>query len=691
MRATVAAILAVMAIAAAACSPNPTTAGVPEPGSSASAPHAPCDQPLCLEQTVDMLEALDRPLDENVLKIFSTASDSARNLVYVSGIMSSDIAVLDAATGEWIRTVDSGGEGRGLKYLYLDESRNRLFVLDATNATLRRVDLSTGAIEGPVALSGFLEGHQAVVDTSRGNLLIATKDAGIQAFGGPTFGLFYQQTALGERTGEMVYDPARDAVYVLDSATTGESRTISILDPASGAVEGKIAFTMPANERTGWLMFDADGDRFLVGSARAVTVLSRDGRTLKTIRLAGNRTVSDMLFDAAHGKVAVLSTERPAEGEAAGVGGHLDVYDVETGRSAASLSFGRKPHRMSLNNANGRIYIANGDASVVWSIDTATYRAAEPIRLGDSVEQVAVAADGTAYLSSRLGGSYLAAFDPGTSAVETFTAGTWPIPVQATAGGTRLLVLNAWDSSLSVFDVTGGQALLATIPLDLPNGTTDRLPAMAIDSSRSLAYIGYPEFAKVVVVDFQAMNVVATIAINGVKTGDTGGGPGQIQLEVDESRNRLFVLSLQQQEVTVYDAATGYTKVATLSREAIDWKKVPREGELLFFDQARDVLFIGSVEVDAATLLPTGRSLAGAMAIFGADAESETYWGLRAGQPGWLVTISNAATLETLHEEPLPGAHVLLPVPALDAAHGRLYVGHQAEAQLDVFVVGDLR
>lgn len=691
MRATVAAILAVMAIAAAACSPNPTTAGVPEPGSSASAPNAPCDQPLCLEQTVDMLDALDRPLDENVLKLFSVASDSQRNLVYVSGIMSSDIAVLDAASGEWVRTVDSGVEGRGLKYLYLAEDSNRLYVLDATNATLRRVDLSTGAIEGPAALSGFLEGHQAVVDTSRGNLLIATKDAGIQAFGGPTFGLLYQQTALGERTGEMVYDPARDVVYVLDSATTGESRTISVLDPATGAVEGKIAFTMPANERTGWLMFDAANDRFLVGSARAVTVLDRDGRTLKTIRLAGNRTVSDMLFDAAHGKVAVLSTERPAEGEAAGVGGHLDVYDVTTGQPAASLSFGRKPHRMSLNNANGRIYIANGDASVVWSIDTATYRAAEPIRLGDSIEQIAFAADGTAYLSSRLGGSYLAAFDPGTSAVETFTAGTWPIPVQATADGTRLLVLNAWDSSLSVFDVTGGQALLATIPLDLPNGTTDRLPAMAIDSSRSLAYIGYPEFAKVIVVDFEAMKVVATIAIEGMKTGDTGGGPGQIQLEVDESRNRLFVLSLQQQEVTVYDAAAGYAKVATLSRDAVDWTKVPREGELLFFDAERNRLFVGPVEIDGGTLQATGRSLPTSLAVFAADPATETYWALGSGDAGWEVLVIDAAALTTLHAEPLPGDHILVPVLALDTAHRRLYIGHQAEARLDVFAVGDLR
>ncbi len=688
MRVTVAAILAVMAITLAACSPKPPVAGIPEPGSSASAPHAPCDQYLCLEQTVDMLDSLDRPLDENVLKLFSAASDSQRNLVYVSGIMSSDIAVLDGATEAWVGTVDTGGADRGLKYLYADEGRNRLFVLDATGKTLRRIDLASGEIDGPVELAGFLEGHQALVDPASGNLLVATKDHGIQAFGGEPFRLLFEQTAFGEHTGQMAYDAARGVIYVLDSASAGESRSINVIDPATGERTGEVTYTALPNDRARWLMFDPAGGRFLVGTERAILVLGLDGSEQRIIRLERGVSTTDMLYDSAHGRVAVLSTEQPSGGRVAGVGGMVHVYDIATGALRETVSFGRKPHRMSLNSANGRIYIANGDAAVVWSIDTATYGGAEPIRLGDSVEQIAFAADGTAYLSSRLGGSYLVAFDPETSAVETFTAGTWPIPVQTNRDGTRLLVLNAWDSTLSVFDVTNGQALLGTIPLGLPAGTTDRLPAMAIDSSRSLAYVAYPEFAKVVVVDFKAMNVVATITIEGVKTGDTGGGPGQIQLAVDENRNRLFVLVPQAQKVEVFDGSDGFAETAELGRTQVDWTKVPREGELLFFDQSRDVLFIGSVEVDAATLRPTGRSLAGGVTVFGADTEAGTYWGLRAGQSGWLVTVSGASTLETLHEEPLPGAHVLLPVPALDAAHGRLYIGHQAEARLDVFAIG---
>lgn len=109
----------------AACDPSSGTATPAAPGDPGSpAPEtqqdAPCDQPLCLSQTVDTLELQDRPLDENVLKIFSAAADTANNRVYVSGIMSRDIAVLDGATEEWLGTIDSGTDGRGLKYLYAD-------------------------------------------------------------------------------------------------------------------------------------------------------------------------------------------------------------------------------------------------------------------------------------------------------------------------------------------------------------------------------------------------------------------------------------------------------------------------------------------------------------------------------------------------------------------------------------------
>ncbi|MCC6266970.1 MAG: PQQ-binding-like beta-propeller repeat protein [Dehalococcoidia bacterium] len=689
--------VATLAVATAACAPTPgslSEAGASAPGALPA--EVVCDDALCLERTVSLLDLQDRPIDENVLKLFSVAADPVRNLVYVSGIMSQSIAILDGQTEQWVSTVDSGVAVRALKYLYVDPEANDLYVIEASGATLRRIDLATGAIEGPVTVGGFIEGHQAFVDSERRQLLVVTKDNGLQAFGGATFGLLYQEMSLGGRTGAMAYDPTRDLVYMLDTQSTGAQRQLHLVDPATGKVTAEIAYAAPPNERAAWLSFDSTTGRLFIATPRTVIVLRSDGSQLSTFRLPSSQTVEDVLFDPTSGKIVAMSLERPESGEVAGVGGVMTVFDPANGRVVTSVSFGRKPHQMTLNTATGKIYIPNGDASVVWSVDTSTFIEATPLRLGDSVEQVAFAGNGqSVFLSSRLGGSYLAEYRPGDGTFETFESGTWPIPVQTTAEGDRLLVLNAWDSTLSVYDAGDGHALLGTVALGLPDGSTDRLPAMAIDSSRSLAYVAYPEFGRVVVVDFRSLRVLSTITLAGFKTGDTGGGPGQIQLAVDEAANHVFVLWSQSQKLEVYDGNAGYAKLAEMGKTSLNWKLVPQDGELLFFDAAAARLFVGPIEIDAATLKPTGRTLGAGLRVFAVDTDSGKYWASattnNSGGASYSVAVVDRQTLATLHSEPLPGTHGLVPVFALDVAHHRLYVGHQVEAELDIFSVGAAR
>ena len=112
-----------------------------------------------------------------------------------------------------------------------------------------------------------------------------------------------------------------------------------------------------------------------------------------------------------------------------------------------------------------------------------------PLRLGDSLEQVVSALAGDSlFLTSRLGGSYLVAVDADTGAAQTFMAGSWPIPLRTDAAGQLLHVLNAWDGTVSVFELMPERRLVATIPTGPPRGTTDRLPVLAVDGVRKRAY-----------------------------------------------------------------------------------------------------------------------------------------------------------------------------------------------------------
>ncbi|MFQ5380267.1 MAG: YncE family protein [Dehalococcoidia bacterium] len=648
----------------------------------------PCEQPLCLRESVSMLNLLGRPIEDNVLKLFGAAVGSSDDNLYVSGIMSSHIGVLDTASGDWVGTIDTGIHEHSLKYIYSAPGHGWLYVAETGSGTLRRIDLDTGEVDGIVDIPSLTDGHRAAVDPVDGLLILATKDGGLQAFGGDEFGLVWQQASLGERAGSLVFDEGSGLLYVVDPTSSAAERELFVVDAASGETVRTVLYGAPEGDRSRWLMLDSDGRRLIVGTDRAAVVIGLDGAPLGLIRFERDSVVSSMVFDAEHGRIAVLTSVHPSDpGQVASTEGRLDVYDASTGRRIDSITFGRKPKRMILNPADGQIYVPNGDASIVWRIDTETYAEAEALRLGDSVEQVAIAGNGNLYLSSRLGGSYLIEYDPATGSFATFETGAWPIPVQTDDAGGRLLVVNAWESSLSVFDVSGERRLLATVDLGLPEGSTDRLPSMAVDSLNSVAYVGYPEFGAVVAIDFAMMEVVGSIELDGFQTGDTGGGPGQLQLAVDEDSGRLFVLWAAQRRLDVYDSST-FELLATLGTGDIDWKAVPRAGNYMYLDAAAGRLFLGPVEIETETLEPTGRELGRGLSVVAKDSGRGIYWAVSDEVHPKLAAVSVAA-LETVYEAELPGSHVLPPVVAFDAERDVLYVGHQAEAQLDVFAVGE--
>ena len=156
-------------VAAPTQTPSPT----PAVSSGQGQPLAPmtCNQALCEFARLSLLELQDRPIENNVLKLFSAAADPQRNLVYVAGIMTSDIAILDGSSEQWIGTVDSGMTGsNALKYLHIDPVANFLYVIDATNNQLRRIDLNTGEVAGPVVINPGM--GQAAVDTSRSRIYL---------------------------------------------------------------------------------------------------------------------------------------------------------------------------------------------------------------------------------------------------------------------------------------------------------------------------------------------------------------------------------------------------------------------------------------------------------------------------------------------------------------------------------------
>ena len=683
---------------------TPLPASNPLTGSAQFGPLTPpaCEQVLCEYTTLSLLELQNRPIDTNVLKLFSAAADPQRNLVYVDGIMTPDIAILDGSTEQWIGTVASGMSGsNALKYLHLDPAANYLYIIDATNNELRRIDLNSGEIAGPVKVRSGM--GQAAVDTRRGWIYLPARESPyFSAYDGKTLQVVYTTDSMGEGAGWPIYDAQNDAVFVLDIAATGAQRSIYRLDPQNGQVMETIGYNAAGQQRSGEFAYDPASGRFFFVAGQRILVLGRDGSTQLEIPLPLQQyELQSMLFDPLHDRLAVLLEHRPQDGEVASVGGHLLVYDVSNlhpGELVSEFDYGNKPHRLTLNEANGHIYTPNGDASIVWSIDTDSYSGATALRLGDSVEQVVLANGGAnIYVNSRLGGSYVASYNADTGAFSTFTSGDWPIPMQSDASGQHLIVLNAWDSTLSVFAAGAETTLLRTIPLGLPRGTTDRLPELAIDTTHHLAFAAYPEFGKIAVVDWQNGQAVAILEIQGYPAGDEGGGPGEMQVAVDEASNRLFVLwNTRQARLQTYQIDNHYALVNEYDLNNLDWGKIRMSvsGEALFVDAGMGRLFAGPYEFDLATVQPTGRSLPQGQRIFAIDPQTDTYWarGAEAGPQGRnYVAVLERGRLAVKFVETFDAATTTKPSFALDPVRRLLYIGYLTAAEVKVYAIGNFQ
>ncbi len=665
---------------AATAVPNPTPMPLPD-----------CDQTLCFNQTVSLLALQNRPVPDNVVKLFSAAADPDRNLVYVSGIMSQYIAVLDGTTEAWVDTIDSGVPVGALKYLYLDPAANYLYIFNAASAQLSRIDLNSGDMAGPVPLGERFVAHFALVDTGRTRLyLTAGTEPGFRAFDGRTLEQVAATNEMGLDTGSMAFNAAHDEIYVLGSFSQETQRRIYVLDPDSGQVMDEIVYDYPYPGRVGYLFADPAGEFLLVGGSRQVIQLDRRGETLGSFAWQGQGVVQDMLYDPEAQTLHLLSLERPSAGQVAAMGGALQAYDLN-GRVTTQLNFGRKIHQLALNPANGRLYIPNGDASTVWSVDAGAYAEAVPLSLGDSVEGIVFSPDGrTLFVNSRLGGSYLAAYNLDSGAFERFEAGFWPIPIRAGSDNRRLIVLNAWESALMVYDIENGrQQALGTISLDLPPGSTDRLPDLAIDSTHHLAYAAYPEFGQVAVANWETMASVTTITVPDFKSGDTGGGPGQLQVAVNETANRLFVYRATEKTVDVYDGGAGYARTGQVSLPQM--REVATTADMLFFDPGRNALFVGPLELDGDTGQPTGRVLPQGQQVFGLDEARDLLWTFAEdGAGGMTLAALDRDSLGVRFAESVPVIPSYLPHFTLSPAGDKIAIGYLITGTVDLYLIGSL-
>lgn len=636
--------------------------------------------------TLDLLRLLNRPLQNNVLKLFRAVPDPVRNRIFVSGIMTPHIGIWDSGTQSWSGTVNSGIMGNALKYLAFDTSANRLYVRDDSSQKLLAIDVAVDKILATIDVPSTLGEMKS--DPDRGFLyLVSSESPNFRVLDGQTLQSVFTTSEMGDSVIDMQLDSAQATLHILSAF---EKRIYQFnLDTLSLNSYLQLDFSPQMNPRD--FVYDATTQQFFVVIPNlALFTFDQQGKERHAIPLNREADYQDFLYDPASQHLVILSVERPRDGRVAGVTASAAIYEPMGNRPIRELTFGRKVHSMVLNTADGSIYCPNGDASTLWVISP-DQQVVNPIRLGDSVEQLIPALNGKLLLiNSRLGGSYITVYDVEAQTYTQFETGIWPIPMRINQAGNRLFVLNAWESTLSIVDLSSGLPIIQDkIAFGIPAGSTDRLPDLAIDETRSLAFAAYAEFAQVAVINWQTKQPVTLLSIEGIEVGDTaGGGPGQLQLAVNADSGLLFVYLFRSNDLQVYDLNNNFALINLL--------QVPRPRsmspfDLLFIDLAQNRLFIGEHELDATTGQPTRRSLAGGQRLFAIDSRTNIYWASAVeavnGVNMNVVYRLDRSTLQVNQRYVISESFTVAPQFALDETRGNLYIAYMPEAKVDIYFV----
>ncbi|QLQ06186.1 MAG: hypothetical protein HZY76_09090 [Anaerolineae bacterium] len=191
-----------------------------------------------LRETVSLngLRGWSAALD-NHLKIFDVALDESRNRIYVQGILTPGIAVIDGASDTLIGNLDSGGDDNDFNrpYLAVHPTTGALYLAGFNSRTLRRIDPTTNTITAQASLTA--DPCDVIIDPATNRVFVSLQAAGkVAVFDANTLAPVGMVNLGSDRIGGMALDSAARRLYVVYSGAPTAATPIYVIDPATLAV-----------------------------------------------------------------------------------------------------------------------------------------------------------------------------------------------------------------------------------------------------------------------------------------------------------------------------------------------------------------------------------------------------------------------------------------------------------------------
>ncbi len=622
----------------------------------------------------------------NHVKIFDIALDATRHRIYVQGILTPGIAVIDSTTDAFIGQIDSGLGDQSFHrtYLAVDEVSGALYVADHSGRTLRKIDPDTGEILGPVQVNG--EPIAILLDPSSQRLFLSLKLAHkIAVFDMTTLTHIADINTGPALPGDMTLDPIRGRLLVVDArppiASTSNVLVYQInnLQPLP-----PIRFRNTTGHPASSMTLTASGDLF-VTTPEELFRIQPNGSVVWMTGLPDN--AKKPYFWPETNSVYVISRNGLSK-----IRSTLTVVDASTGQplEILDLQTGGAQH-MVLDETTGKIYTPGMEFTEVVVVDAKTVQVVKKIDIGNTVEDIAYApTDGALYLANRLGGSTILAYQPATGNWQEFTTGGWPTAVDVDPGLNRLFILNHYAGTVTAFDLADPlhPTQLGVTPLGLQD-VSDAISNQTLDEVRHRVITTHPEHDRIVIVDGQTLQVLKTIADVPYFAYDaqTMHGRGHLQPAVETDFNKLYVFVRSTGKVIVFDGAKDYAYLHAIDLREYAWNSEFHDFQIVA-DSERHRIYVGPIIIDAVTDRVIGRLPANrGQVVVGIDAIANQLFtvDIDAQSGRYMLYRLDRDTYDTLETIALRRQRYVSPYFALDVQRHRLLVGYMQTAEVDIY------
>ncbi len=513
--------------------------------------------------------------DGNCTKIFDIALDKTNGRLFVHGIITSEIAVIDLDTGKLCGYVDSGIDGYHISYIAANPATGRLYVADQKSKKAIKIDVDANHVSessvsfdsepsriavrsgqrgtGYVIVSFTSQNKVRVYDVDLNHVKTFDVDDGMW---GPK-GMHIQEDTLYVALGRGQRDQYGD-----DVSSSETKSGIAVIDLASLSVTARYTFQYRGAEE---VSHDKDTGRYYLVNSGRFWCVSSSGSLVKTLTSGGIEFREVEYYER---KALVLTRDGKTSTDGTPFGS-VRVYDPTTGTLEKEYTVGPKPSRMAIWRDGRKLYTANMASSTVSIVDLE-----QRIVLKGTKEQVGNCVGGLRlndsgskiYVQSRLGNSRVYRYDVSSGDRESLDVGGWPTGMEYDQGSDELMVANHFNGTVDFFS---GTAKVASVDHGYKSTTHD-LSTSAFDDPQNRLFVAVPEHGVVVVIATGRREV--DHVITGFPQADedeSGDNAGKIQLAADSSRHELWVYSVDDQRLRVYDSSYSCIKNIDVSSRTL--------------------------------------------------------------------------------------------------------------------------